>query len=79
MNSLRCRHKNLVLYVEPKDKLRCHHCHLTIKEADLRTRYCPECYEATGAKRFDFEPVEEPLSTKTQYLCEDCGALILVD
>ncbi len=78
MNNNPCRHKNLVLLTEPKGRVRCRHCHLTIKRAELGDRYCPECYETTGSKRYDFEPVEEPITDKIQYLCEDCNLLIQV-
>jgi len=71
-----CQHKNLVLLSESKDRLRCRHCHLTIKRAELTVRYCPECYETTGVKRHDFEEVTEPTLRKIQYRCEDCSILI---
>ncbi len=71
-----CQHKNLVLLVESKDRLRCRRCHLTIRGEELTVRYCPECYETTGAKRYDFEPVAEPAVRKIQYRCEDCSILI---
>jgi predicted RNA-binding Zn-ribbon protein involved in translation (DUF1610 family) len=73
-----CRHKNLVLLAESKDRIRCRHCHLTIKSDELTTRYCPECYEATGSKRYDFEEILEPENPTVQYRCEDCGLLIPV-
>ncbi len=76
MNTAPCRHKNLVLVSEPKDRIRCRHCHLTIKRDELGDRYCPECYDTTGSKRYDFEPVAEPSVVSTQYLCEDCGLSI---
>lgn len=77
MNS--CKHQNLVLLSPPKDRIRCRHCHLTIKRNELERRYCPECYEAQGVKRFDFEEVEAPKSDRVDYRCEDCHLLISVD
>ena len=73
-----CTHKNLVLLAPPKDRIRCRHCHLTIKRADLRQSYCPECYEADGVKRKEFEEVEETENQAINYSCEDCGAFIPV-
>jgi len=74
-----CKHKNLVLQPVQKDRIRCRHCHLTIKRDELSDRYCPECYEVTGSKRYDFDEVVEPAVSKVQYRCEDCGILIQID
>ena len=70
-----CRHANLFVLSENSDRLRCRHCHLTLKEADLKDGYCPECLEVNGRKRNDFEKIESG-KTKIQYRCEDCGALL---
>jgi hypothetical protein len=42
----------------------------------LTNRYCPECFEESGKKRYDFEEVLESKQEHIQYRCEDCGALI---
>lgn len=68
-----CKHRNLLLLPPPKERIRCRHCHLTIKRDELKNRYCPECYESTGIKRFDFDEVETPATEKVQYRCEDCN------
>ena len=73
-----CKHRTLVLLAQPKNRIRCRHCHLTISRDELSQRYCPECYEAEGVKRTDFEEVAEPETPKVQYQCEDCGLLIPV-
>lgn len=75
-----CRHKNLFLLPsESEDRVRCRHCHLTIKAGELGSSYCPECYEAEGKKRYDFEEVQnEQHNEQVQYRCEDCGLLISV-
>ena len=70
---------NLVLLSLQNDRVRCGHCHLTIERAELSNRYCPECYETTGSKRYDFQEVVEPMAEKVQYRCEDCGMLIEVE
>jgi LSD1 subclass zinc finger protein len=75
-----CRHLNLVLLPRPAKKLRCRHCHLTIAAEELGCGYCPECFDASGKKSFDFEEVNAPAEDeKTRYRCEDCGAIIDVD
>lgn len=66
-----CKHRNLLLLPPAHDRIRCRHCHLTIRRDELKGRFCPECYEAKGIKRFDFEEVVESAS-KVRYLCEDC-------
>ena len=71
-----CQHHNLVLLHEAKPRLRCRHCHLTIKQEDIGDGYCPECFELTGEKRYDFEPVEQAEAGPVKYRCEDCGAII---
>jgi hypothetical protein len=43
---------------------------------ELSHRYCPECFEVSGKKQFDFEEVIDVKTDITQYRCEDCGAMI---
>ena len=74
-----CTHKNLILLAPPKNRIRCTHCHLTLKREELRSAYCPECYEAEGVKRKEFEEVAEPENQLVNYSCEDCGAFIPVE
>ena len=71
-----CKHSNLVLLPGQKDRIRCKHCHLTIKVDDLEKEYCPECYEVHGKKRYDFEDVVDEEPDTSQYRCEDCGLII---
>jgi DNA-directed RNA polymerase subunit RPC12/RpoP len=73
-----CTHTNLLLLSKSNDRVRCRHCHLTIRADQLGHGYCPECYEVSGRKRYDFETVDDPGDQETRYQCEDCGALILV-
>ena len=75
MNS--CTHRNLlVLMDQNKNRVRCRHCHLTISADELGDRYCPECYENQGWKRYDFEEMKTPDTTSVRYRCEDCGVVI---
>jgi predicted RNA-binding Zn-ribbon protein involved in translation (DUF1610 family) len=70
-----CQHRNLVLLPAAAPRLRCRHCHLTLAAEELGRGPCPECREATGRQRFDFEPVA-PGPRTVRYRCEDCGALM---
>ena len=74
-----CTHRNLVLLPPQTDRLRCQHCHLTIKANELPSRYCPECYERDGKKRYDFEEVAAVQTGVVQYRCEECGITIDAD
>jgi hypothetical protein len=49
---------------------------LTINARDLTARYCPECFETSKTKRYDFEDVVTPDSGVVRYRCEQCGAMI---
>jgi predicted RNA-binding Zn-ribbon protein involved in translation (DUF1610 family) len=71
-----CKHHHLLLVHQRPHKLRCQHCHLTIDAGELTHRYCPECFERRGKKRYDFEEVKETNTAIIQYRCEDCGVMI---
>ena len=73
-----CPHRQLVLVRETHARLRCRHCHLTITAGDLAGRYCPECFETTHTKRYDFDEVQLADSSRVAYRCEACGSLITV-
>jgi hypothetical protein len=51
---------------------------LTIKSEDLEEDYCPECFEALGAKNYDFEEIVEEDTGVVRYSCEECGLIIAV-
>ena len=76
MDASDCKHTRLVLLKEKHNRLRCRHCHLTIAADELGSGYCPECFESTGQRRYDFDPVETPDSGAARYRCEDCGLII---
>jgi phage FluMu protein Com len=76
MPDLDCRHHELILLPPPDKRLRCRHCHLVIGEKDLADGNCPECWEVSGMKRRDFEPVASDGGVTTRYRCESCGAII---
>jgi len=71
-----CAHTNLIQLPVPEKKVRCQHCHLTLKANDLEQEYCPECFELSGEKRYDFEMLETEASSSVKYRCEDCGVMI---
>ena len=71
-----CPHRQLVLVRETHARLRCRHCHLTITAADLSGRYCPECFETSHTKRYDFEEIAIPATGIVRYRCEECGVII---
>jgi hypothetical protein len=70
-----CNHTNLELLPGLKAKLRCRHCHLTLDAEDLKDGFCPECFDTSGKKRYDFEELEAP-EAPARYRCDDCGAII---
>ena len=49
---------------------------MTIDADELSDSYCPECYEATGYKKFDFDPVSSTDTKTTRYRCEECGIVL---
>jgi len=71
-----CTHRQLVLLPEQHDRLRCRHCHLTITANDLTAGYCPECFETSHTKRYDFEEIVTSATGKARYRCEECGVII---
>ncbi len=70
-----CPHHNLLLLEVPAPRLRCRHCHLTIREDELDGGFCPECYETSGKRRYEFETLAGA-DGEIKYRCEDCGLLI---
>jgi len=71
-----CRHANLELLPKRNKTRRCRHCHLTIDVEELGDGYCPECFEASGKKQYDFEDVEPVEESIARYRCEDCGMIV---
>jgi len=71
-----CNHRQLVLVRDTYTRVRCRHCHLTIKAEDLPSGYCPECFETSHTKRYDFEDVVTVDPGRVRYRCEECGGMI---
>jgi transposase-like protein len=49
---------------------------LTIDGEDLGDGYCPECFETSGKKRYEFEEMETEGRGVARYKCEECGAIV---
>jgi hypothetical protein len=73
-----CGHKNLDLLPPQQPRLRCRHCHLTIKADELLNGCCPECLEAHSRRSKDFEQLQPQQDDITRYRCETCGLIIEV-
>lgn len=71
-----CKHSTLELLPERKSALRCRHCHLTISADELGDGCCPECFDGSGVKYYDFESVTNTAVGDVRYRCEECGAII---
>ena len=71
-----CKHSALELIPERKSTVRCKRCHLTMSADELGEGYCPECFEGTGTKQYDFESVTTPGNSGARYRCEECGVII---
>ena len=38
--------------------------------------YCPECYDRSGERRYEFDALEALDDGAAKYRCEECGAII---
>jgi hypothetical protein len=70
-----CHHTTLELLPARKRTVRCRHCHLTMDGAEMGDGHCPECFEDSGVRRYDFEEVESGEGA-VAYRCEECGAIV---
>lgn len=71
-----CRHSTLELLIERKTTMRCRRCHLTMAADELGDGHCPECFESSGTKHFDFEELTHAGRQEARYRCEECGIVI---
>lgn len=74
-----CKHTSLLLLTGPRNRVRCRTCHLTIEKNEIGDSYCPECFDARGEKRYDFEEVKASGTEGTNYRCEECGVIVHCD
>jgi hypothetical protein len=75
-NMASCNHSTLELLPERKTTLRCRYCHLTISSEELGDGFCPECFDARGNKRYEFEQIAASEAAGARYRCEECGVII---
>ena len=72
-----CPHTHIMLLSQTvEDRLRCRHCHLTIRADELAGGCCPECLAESGHRRSDFETVASEEKDAVRYRCEDCGSML---
>ena len=71
-----CKHSTLELLAERKSTMRCRRCHLTLAAEDLGDGHCPECFDSSGIKNFDFEELAQTGGSGARYRCEECGIVI---
>jgi hypothetical protein len=71
-----CRHITLELLPVRHRTLRCGHCHLTIDGDELGDGCCPECFDRSGERNYEFEEVENRASAEASYRCEECGMIL---
>ncbi len=71
-----CYHTRLELLPERKMTWRCRHCHLTIAAEEVAEGFCPECFAASGVRRYDFDEMARSPSEPARYKCEECGVII---
>jgi hypothetical protein len=76
LNMASCPHGTLELLPERKATLRCRYCHLTLSGEELGDGFCPECFETSGSKRYEFEELAAAKTNVARYRCEECGAII---
>jgi len=71
-----CNHSSLELLPERDQRVRCRRCDLTISRTEIEGSYCPECFERSGAKCYDFDELEEIKNAVSRYRCERCGVIV---
>ena len=72
-----CKHLNLTMLPGSGKKLKCRNCHLTISADELGDAPCPECFERSGDRRYDFDAVAVAEAGIAKYRCDDCGAIVV--
>ncbi|MGH7796458.1 MAG: hypothetical protein ACREQ2_16440 [Candidatus Binatia bacterium] len=71
-----CQHTTLELLPSRKRTLRCRRCHLTLDAEELGDNPCPECFESSGKRNYDFEEMESANDGAATYRCEECGVIV---
>jgi len=71
-----CKHTTLELLPERKKRVRCRQCHLTMDGEELGDGYCPECFETSGKRQYEFEEMETEGRGVARYRCQECDAIV---
>ncbi|TMA08091.1 MAG: hypothetical protein E6J89_15485 [Deltaproteobacteria bacterium] len=71
-----CKHTTLELLPEKKKRVRCRQCHLTMDSEELGDGYCPECFETSGKRQYEFEEMETEGRGVARYRCQECDAIV---
>ena len=71
-----CYHTTLELLRPRKRTLRCRQCHLTLGDDELPDGYCPECFERSGERNYQFDEIEGEGDGAVTYRCEECGVIV---
>jgi uncharacterized Zn finger protein len=51
---------------------------LTLDGQELGDNYCPECFDRSGERRYEFDEVERANDGAATYRCEQCGAVVKI-
>ena len=71
-----CAHTTLELLPSRKRTVRCRKCHLTLDALELGDRHCPECFEKSGTRNYEFDELEAAGDETVAYRCEECGVIV---
>jgi hypothetical protein len=71
-----CQHTTLELLPSRKRTLRCRHCHLTLDAEELGDNACPECFERSGKRHYEFDELAASSDGAAVYRCEQCGVIV---
>jgi len=71
-----CAHTTLELLQSRKRTVRCRRCHLTLDGEELGDGHCPECFDRSGRRHYDFDEVDSAGSNAVSYRCEECGVIV---
>jgi hypothetical protein len=71
-----CNHNKLELLQSRKRTVRCRRCHLTLDAEELGDDPCPECFDKSGRRHYDFEEIAAGGTSSVSYRCEECGVIV---
>jgi hypothetical protein len=49
---------------------------LTLDAEELGDSPCPECFESSGKRNYEFEEIESAPGGAATYRCEECGVIV---